>query len=630
MDALVDLADAAPLGGKAGALARLVAAGLPVPEGVVLTGAARAGAHAARLAPLAVRSSASIEDAATGSAAGIFASRVGVAAEDAAAAIEEVRASARTPLAQAYARQRGADAIEVAVIVQRFVAGRRVTVYTRPPGRPDADEAWIEPEREGPRRVRRDDGDPWLALALAAERAIGAARGADVELVVGDGATWIVQARPIVHPAPATPRVAAPSILLAWTLETPGVTWRWDVAHNPDPLSPAQASLVDAVVRTGASPWRMHVAAGYLYVADEPRPAPVDAPDVAGLIARFRELAARMDGALATGGDSLAEAVAAYLALYRIYAGEVTPLLAAARRALVAKVGEAEAARRVPRRGGSIEGAIVACARGALDEATLLARLADHAPAWDVAAPTFGERPALVRAAVARIRASLDALPAAEAAPVTDPIVAAARAAATLAEEDDAYFARAQARVRRALLARGAALGLADPDDACWLPIEELLGAEAGDAFDPIAARARAGAARSAAVRARRWAMPVAIRDGAPLAPAAPAGADTWRGAGSGGRVTGVVHRIAALDDAVLVPPGAVVVVPTVTPALAVLLAGARALVTDHGGALDHGAAIARELGLTCVVGCAGAWDALADGDLVEVDGEHGAVHRVA
>src|SRR5688500_6316949 len=137
MDAPVDLADAAPLGGKAGALARLIAAGLPVPEGVVVTGALDPAA-VAHLAPLAVRSSASIEDAAAGAAAGIYASRVGVAAEGVADAIAEVRASATTPLARAYARQRGAGAIAIAVIVQRFVPGRRVVVYTRPPGRPDA------------------------------------------------------------------------------------------------------------------------------------------------------------------------------------------------------------------------------------------------------------------------------------------------------------------------------------------------------------------------------------------------------------------------------------------------------------------------------------------------------------
>jgi pyruvate,water dikinase len=73
-----------------------------------------------------------------------------------------------------------------------------------------------------------------------------------------------------------------------------------------------------------------------------------------------------------------------------------------------------------------------------------------------------------------------------------------------------------------------------------------------------------------------------------------------------------------------------VVVTSSVTPALAVLLAGARALVAARGGLLDHGAAIARELGVPCVVGCAAAWELLADGELVEVDGDRGVIRRLA
>ena len=63
MDEILPLADAERLGGKAGALARLVAAGLPVPDGVVIPPGARFdAAQLERLEPLAVRSSAAIED----------------------------------------------------------------------------------------------------------------------------------------------------------------------------------------------------------------------------------------------------------------------------------------------------------------------------------------------------------------------------------------------------------------------------------------------------------------------------------------------------------------------------------------------------------------------------------------
>ncbi|HVY45382.1 MAG TPA: PEP-utilizing enzyme, partial [Minicystis sp.] len=125
----------------------------------------------------------------------------------------------------------------------------------------------------------------------------------------------------------------------------------------------------------------------------------------------------------------------------------------------------------------------------------------------------------------------------------------------------------------------------------------------------------------------RGFAMPLAFRDGAPL-PDPPAGA-VFAGAGAGGAATGIVHRIADLGQAALVPPGSVAVVAAVTPALALLLGGARAIVSGHGGILDHGAAIARELGIPCVVGCLQAFRALRDGELVEVDGDAGRVVRL-
>ncbi|MGE5186298.1 MAG: PEP/pyruvate-binding domain-containing protein, partial [Acidobacteriota bacterium] len=234
-------------GGKAVGLARLIAAGLPVPDGFVIDdGAFRAivgelageldgaghaleqaarriaaaelpreltaevAARAARLGPLvAVRSSATIEDGAAGAAAGVFSSRTAVPVDQVWTAIRAVWTSALTPLAAAYARRRGGAidtpqrsallrapakpglAIAIGVIVQRYVAGELVTVYTRPPGEPETREMVIQ--RSG--RLERGD----VPLARAAEAAIGAeATGADVELV----ADQLVQARPIVHPQP--------------------------------------------------------------------------------------------------------------------------------------------------------------------------------------------------------------------------------------------------------------------------------------------------------------------------------------------------------------------------------------------------------------------------------------------
>ena len=101
------------------------------------------------------------------------------------------------------------------------------------------------------------------------------------------------------------------------------------------------------------------------------------------------------------------------------------------------------------------------------------------------------------------------------------------------------------------------------------------------------------------------------------------------RGVGTGPRVTGRVVRFASLASAIAVGAGDVVVTRAVTPALAVLVAGCAALVSETGGLLDHGAALARELGIPCVVGCRDAWSLLADGMLVTVDGDGGPMTAV-
>ncbi|MBV8756763.1 MAG: hypothetical protein JO257_05800, partial [Deltaproteobacteria bacterium] len=88
----------------------------------------------------------------------------------------------------------------------------------------------------------------------------------------------------------------------------------------------------------------------------------------------------------------------------------------------------------------------------------------------------------------------------------------------------------------------------------------------------------------------------------------------------------GRVVRFASLASAITVGHGDVIVVRAVTPALAVLVVGCAALVSETGGLLDHGAALARELGIPCVVGCHDAWSRLTDGTLVTVDGDRGTV----
>ena len=667
-----DLADAdASCGGKAANLARLIAApgSAAVPPGFVidttafhlLVGAIDPGVdeighvlaeaaeriataplppelerevreRVATLGPLlAVRSSATLEDGEAGAGAGVFSSRRAVPVAEVWDAIRAVWTSALTPLAAGYARRRGGR-IAIGVIVQQFVVGKALTVYTRPPGQPTSDEVLVQ-DGDQLTRLRRG-GPPQLAIdALAAERAIGAtATGADVELIeVQPGRWFVVQARPIVHPAPRRRATVPPTIVAA--LVADGRVWTWDVAHNPDPLSVAQQQLVERVDRAGIAPYALRVCAGYLYSTPYARrsraiaSAEWLAAEAAALEARLATIVDEDEPAAvpvpvpAPAADLVEAAVARFLAFYAIWATELSPLVADARRILPTALRargiaepDAVAAQLVGRRRGAIDAMLVDMALGVIDEHTLTERLGVMAPAWDVHVPTFAERPALVREAIERARL---VTPPSQAPPMAieravEHELAIARIAADLAERDDLWFARAQWLVRRALLARARAVGLLEAD-IFWLPLDAPL-----DDLDD--ARRRAAGARAAAERAARWAMPITVNGPPPVERTA------LHGVGTGARVTGRVVRFASLASAITVGHGDVIVVRAVTPALAVLVVGCAALVSETGGLLDHGAALARELGIPCVVGCHDAWSELSDGMLVTVHGDAGTV----
>lgn len=667
---------AAAHGAKASGLARLLAAGLPVPDGFVLgddafravVGEANlphdvehvghaldqlaaaieasepppelAAAVAARVARLggrlAVRSSISLEDRGAGAAAGVFSSRLAVAPDEVWPAIRAVWASVCTPLAAAYARhrqlrqQRAALApasaapasaalddrpLTVAVIVQRYVPGQRLTIYTRPPGQPSSPLAWIE-RGERLRKLERSSEDPALALALRAERALHLEEGgADVELIEdAAGQRFVVQARPIVHPSRAAKLPAPPVVVSA--LVADGRRWTADLAHNPDPLSPAQAGLIERIEREGKSPYSLRLCAGYLY--STPRALRQVSPPLsaAELSRRFAAIENRAAAALgpATPGD-LPATLEAFLRFYEVWAFEMSPLVSAARLAAIAlttsdgSIAPVRPARAGTRR-SAVDTMVMACARGELGERELIERIGDLAPAWDVAVPTLAETPEWIATALARARARLAASDAPAPAAPEPPTLG--DVASELAELDDVWFAHAQARVRRALIARGEALAIGH--DVFWLPLEDVIAA----AIDPESAKLRASAARAAHRRASAWRMPAVVGGVVSQAP-------RWRGVGCGGVVTGRVVHIPNLWELPVLPLGAIAVTPAVTPALAVALVGAAAIVSETGGLLDHGAAMARELGIPCVVGCTDAMS-LPPHALVTVDGDAGAV----
>ncbi|MDX2378333.1 MAG: PEP/pyruvate-binding domain-containing protein [Acidimicrobiia bacterium] len=91
-------------------------------------------------------------------------------------------------------------------------------------------------------------------------------------------------------------------------------------------------------------------------------------------------------------------------------------------------------------------------------------------------------------------------------------------------------------------------------------------------------------------------------------------------GAGGGGGSGPVTHDI---DDP---PPGSVLVTTTLTPGLGPLLPRLSGIIAETGSVLSHLAILARESNVATIVGYAGASDEFVDGAIVHVDGESGNV----
>jgi pyruvate,water dikinase len=227
------MSDAAEVGGKAASLGELFAAGLCVPDGVVMTVEAAAlteperrwslanGARELGPGPFAVRSSGISEDGADRSFAGMYETVLEVAPDDLGAAVDRCLASARAARVTEYDSDTGG---RMAVIVQRMVtpvaAGvaltadpitgdRASSVVTAVQGLGDrlvagtaAGDEWVVRDREATARRRPESAiGARQAVEIAREaRRIAEARGMpqDVEWAIdGDGVLWILQARPM-------------------------------------------------------------------------------------------------------------------------------------------------------------------------------------------------------------------------------------------------------------------------------------------------------------------------------------------------------------------------------------------------------------------------------------------------
>ena len=94
----------------------------------------------------------------------------------------------------------------------------------------------------------------------------------------------------------------------------------------------------------------------------------------------------------------------------------------------------------------------------------------------------------------------------------------------------------------------------------------------------------------------------------------------------SQGKVQGKVKIILSSGDFSKFEAGDILVTKSTNPEWTPLLAVAKAIVTDTGGALCHAAIVSREYGIPAVVGTQEATGILKDGQVVEVSGSDGLV----
>jgi phosphohistidine swiveling domain-containing protein len=248
----VRMSHVAEVGGKAANLGELLAAGVRVPDGVVLTAGAADQSPADResllrdalsdlgTGPFAVRSSGISEDGLEHSFAGMYESVLDVPADELPAAIDRVLASASGARLTDYRLQASRS---IAVIVQRMVnpaaAGvaltadpingdRSTCVVTAVRGLAErlvsgaalGDEWVVRDDGATPRRQPEHAIDRSQAMQVAGEaRRIAAARGTpqDIEWAIdAEGTLWVVQARPMTALPPD----------VSWDPPTPGLYTR--------------------------------------------------------------------------------------------------------------------------------------------------------------------------------------------------------------------------------------------------------------------------------------------------------------------------------------------------------------------------------------------------------------------
>jgi pyruvate,water dikinase len=161
---------------------------------------------------------------------------------------------------------------------------------------------------------------------------------------------------------------------------------------------------------------------------------------------------------------------------------------------------------------------------------------------------------------------------------------------------------------------------LADPADVFYLTTDELANPPA-DTADLVTARR--------AARERYRGLEIPSRFSGPIDATAPADEGEVTSlsgvAASAGTVEGPARVMLEADDDDL-EFGEILVCRTTDPGWASYFQVAAGAVVEIGGQMSHGAIVAREVGIPCVINAAGATRALHTGDVIRVNGDSGEV----
>lgn len=321
--------------------------------------------------------------------------------------------------------------------------------------------------------------------------------------------------------------------------------------------------------------------------------------------------------------------------------------------ALAEKSGHPELASALLSAPGGLEEAAVAddmraLSAGRIDLATFVARHGFHGPnAGDITAQSWRENPAPLErlakrlqeaggvgprrdddargAAIASVLAALPALQR----PVAKIALRLTPSAARSLERSKVAFVMSLDGARAAARAVGAELvgagRLDDADDAFFLFVEELLDSQPRDLRTLVAERrANNVSHRGLEMASTTWEgdptmRNVAASEHSTVVEVAGVGA-------SPGIVEGRVKIVLDAGAETDVEADDILVCPVTDPSWVSLMMLAGALVIDIGGTASHGAIVARELGVPCVIGTSTGTTDLRDGDLVRVDGAAGVV----